>query len=68
MIDRYALLAGAVAALIYGLLYLAYEVTHGWEVPAAVALGLGVLVVVATTAATQVGLRRLAPDGPSKEV
>ncbi len=68
MIDRYAVGAGVAAALIYGVLYLAYGVTQGWDLPTSVAIGFGVGVVLSTTITTEFILRRLAAGESSKEV
>ena len=67
MIDRYAAGAGLAAGLIYAMLFFAYEVTQGWDIPLAVAVGLGLVIVVAAALTTELAIRLLVAEA-SKEV
>ncbi len=67
MIDRYSIWAGIFAGVIFGLLYLAYEVTQGWEIPVPFVIGLGVIIVITATVTTELVLRGLIAEA-SKEV
>lgn len=65
--DRLALGAGVAAAVIYAMLYLAYEVTQGWDIPPMVAVVVGLVVAGATAVSTELALRALTAEA-SKEV